>query len=239
MNYEFFQDLITSMVFEQLSKETQALVNSVMSTRAEAINTERVATEENVQEIDMGAKVASPEVAEVLAEVPKSPRTPRLKPTPTKETMKEKKGKQPAIPMHASPRRKPPKPTTQEKGKAINLEAEEEDIEDIPMDDEDVGVETEEIEAQGADPITWLPEYVPPRKPKSKISKDIDESKTPSQTPLLPDVIAFHGPHLARVPILKLEYWDLADHENFPHLVTEQLMCYIIDTNTRMTALEP
>lgn len=33
------------------------------------------------------------------------------------------------------------------KGKAINLEAEEEDIEDILMDDEDVEVEVEEVKA--------------------------------------------------------------------------------------------
>jgi len=48
--------------------------------------------------------------------------------------------------VRASPRRNLPKPTTQAKGKAINLEPEEEDIEDIPMDDEDVGVEVEEVE---------------------------------------------------------------------------------------------
>lgn len=39
----------------------------------------------------MGAGVATPEVAEVLAELPKSPRMLRLKQTPTKETMEEKK----------------------------------------------------------------------------------------------------------------------------------------------------
>ena len=88
----------------------------------------------------MGAEVAAPEVVEVLAEVPKSLRMLRLKPTPTKETMKDKKAKQPAISVHTSPRQNPTNPTVQEKGKAINLEREEEDIEDIPMDDEDVGV---------------------------------------------------------------------------------------------------
>ena len=38
---------------------------------------------------------------------------------------------------------------------------------------------------------------------------------------------------------MKLEDWDLADHEKFPHLVIEQLMRYIIDMNSGMTALEP
>ncbi len=111
--------------------------------------------------------------------------------------MKDKKGKQPAIPVRTSPRQNPPKPTTQEKGKVINIEAKEEDIEDILMDDEDVGVEIEEFEAQGTCLITRLPKYVPPRKPKSKVPKDIDENKTPLQTPLLPDKKNFDGPRLA------------------------------------------
>ena len=43
---------------------------------------------------------------------------------------------------------------------------------------------------------------------------------------------------MGQVPLLKLEDWDLADHEKFPHFVREQLMCHIIDTTTRMNALE-
>jgi len=107
--------------------------------------------------------------------------------------------------VRASPRRNQPKPTAQEKGKAINLEPEEEEIEDIPMDEEDVGVYLEEVEAQGADPITMLPEYVPSCKGKTKVLKDIDERKTPLQTPLLPDEIVFKGSRLAWVLLLKLE----------------------------------
>ena len=84
-----------------------------------------------------------------------------------------------------------------------------------------MGMEVEEVEAQGADPIQQLLRYVPPRKPKSKVPKDIDESKTPLQTPLLPDEIDFNGPDLARVLILKLKDWDLVDHEKFPHLLVE------------------
>lgn len=89
------------------------------------------------------------------------------------------------------------------------------------MDDEDVGMEIEEVEAQGANPITLFPEYFPLRKPKSKVPKDIDEKKTPLQTPLLLDEITFDSSHLARVPILNLEDWELVDHEKFPHLVTK------------------
>lgn len=107
------------------------------------------------------------------------------------------------------------------------------------MDDEDVGVEIEKVEAQGVDPITQFLNYVPPCKPKSKVPKDIDESKTPLQTPLLLDEITFDSLCLAWVLILKIKDWDLADHENFMHLPTEQLMHHIINTNTGMTTLEP
>ena len=102
-----------------------------------------------------------------------------------------------------------------------------------------MGVEIEEVEAQGADPITRFPEYVSLYKPKSNVPKDIDESKTPWQTPLLLDEITFDGLRLAWVPILKLRDLDLVDHEKFPPLATEQLMCHMIDTNMGMTALEP
>ncbi len=97
--------------------------------------------------MEIKAEVVAPEVTEVLAEVPKSSITSRRKLIQTKETVKDKKGKQPAILVHASPRRNPPKPTAQEKCKAINLEPKEEDIEDILMDDEDVGADVEEVEA--------------------------------------------------------------------------------------------
>jgi len=59
------------------------------------------------------------------------------------------------------------------------------------MDDEDVGVEVTEVEAQGVDPITQFLEYVPPRKPNTKVPKDIDERKIPLQTPLFLDKIVF------------------------------------------------
>jgi len=71
----------------------------------------------------------------------------------------------------------------EEKGKAINLEAdEEEEFEEILVE-EDVEME---VETLGADPLTKLPAYVPLQKGKAKVSKDIDESKSSLQTPLLP-----------------------------------------------------
>ena len=113
-----------------------------------------------------------------------------------------------------------------------------EDNEDILMDVTDVAVKVEEVETQGVDPITRLLEYVPLCEPKTKVSRDINESKTPLQTPLLLAKIVFDRLCLARVPLLKLEDWDLADNEKFPHLATKQLMHCIIDTNSAMTALE-
>lgn len=98
--------------------------------------------------------------------------------------------------MCTSPRINPlkDKPTTQEKGKAIKLEPEEEEIEDILMDDEELGIEMEEFEVEDSDPITKLPEYVPLLKDKTKVLKDIDESKVALHTPLLPEEIVFEGP---------------------------------------------
>lgn len=69
--------------------------------------------------------------------------------------------------------------------------------------------------------------------------KDINERKVPLQTPLLSDEIIFEGPRLGWVPLLKLEDWDLANHQKFPYLMTEQLMHHIIDTTIGMTTLEP
>lgn len=60
----------------------------------------------------------------------------------------------------------------EKKGKAINLEAdEEEEFEEILVEEDDVKME---VETQGADPITRLPAYVPPRKGKAKVPRDID-----------------------------------------------------------------
>jgi len=71
-----------------------------------------IEVEELVLEIEMEVEVAAPEVFEVLAEVPKSPSNPRPKPTLTKDTTKDKKGKKPIIPMSASLGRIPLKPAT-------------------------------------------------------------------------------------------------------------------------------
>jgi len=82
-------------------------------------------------------------------------------------------------------------------------------------------MKAEEVEVQGVDCITRFREYILLCKGKTKVPKDIDERKVPLQTHLLSDEIVFKGPCLRQVPLLKLEDWDLANHEKFPHLATE------------------
>lgn len=67
--------------------------------------------------------------------------------------------------------------TIEEKGKAINLEVdEEEEFEEILVEEEE-DVEME-VETQGVDPLTMLPVYVPSQKGKARVPKDIDERKS-------------------------------------------------------------
>lgn len=107
------------------------------------------------------------------------------------------------------------------------------------MDCEDFGMEMEDVEIVGSDPITKLPKYIPPCKGKTKVPKDIDKSKVALYTPLFLDQIMFEGPHLRCVPILKLEDWDLVDIERFPHLAKNQLMHFLFHKTIGVTALEP
>ena len=50
-----------------------------------------------------------------------------------------------------------------------------------------------EEETDPAHPSTNLPAYVPPQKGKAKVPKDLDETKSSLQSPLLPDNIIFEG----------------------------------------------
>ena len=79
--------------------------------------------------------------------------------------------------------------------------------------------------------------YVPPRKGKTKVPKDLDKTKSSLQIFLLPDGIVFEGTHLGHVPTMKFEDWDLTDHEKFPHLETGNLMKQ--NTEGVVTTLEP
>ncbi len=82
-----------------------------------------------------------------------------------------------------------------------------------------------------------LPAYVPPWKGKTKVPKDLDETKSSLQILLLPDGIVFEGTHLGRVPTMKFEDWDLVEWEKFPHLETRNLMKK--STEGVVTMLEP
>ena len=86
-------------------------------------------------------------------------------------------------------------------GKVVTIETneEEEDLQALTIaaeEDEDM---VEDIQPTRS--ATKLPAYVPPRKGKTKVPKD-----------------------LGHVPTMKFEDWDLAKYEKFPHLETKNLM---------------
>lgn len=100
-------------------KETQDLLTRMMST-----------PKEDTQEIPVGE---APKSFEVIVEVPKSPR--KLRPNSDKQAM---------ILVCVSPRNpQRTRLTLQENGKAINLEADEEESKNILVDEEDVEMEVE------------------------------------------------------------------------------------------------
>jgi len=115
----------------------------------------------------------------------------------------------------------------EEKRKVVSLEIDEEEEEDM------------EMETKGTDSLTRLPAYVPPWMGKEKVPKDLYESKSSLQTPLLPEDIIFERVHLGWVPSLMFEDQDLADNEKFPHLATAQLMKPEKNTMARVIDLEP
>lgn len=64
-----------------------------MSTPTIDMDTKAVKTEEDMLEVVIEVEAGASEIAEVLTEVPKSPRMLRQKLTPTKESTKDRKGK--------------------------------------------------------------------------------------------------------------------------------------------------
>ena len=64
--------------------------------------------------------------------------------------------------------------TMEEKGKAVNLETDEEEegLEKILVKEE------EEEETEGTNLLNRLPAYVPPWKEKARVPKDLDERKS-------------------------------------------------------------
>lgn len=61
----------------------------------------------------------------------------------------------------------------------------------------------EDIDTEGVDPISKLPDYIPLHKGKVNITKDPDAEKFLINTPL--ESVIFEYPYLAQIPHLKLE----------------------------------
>lgn len=49
----------------------------------------------------------------------------------------------------------------------------------------------EEVDAKEGDPITRLPTYIPPRKGKEKVTKDLHSGKFMVPMPILPKEVVF------------------------------------------------
>lgn len=56
--------------------------------------------------------------------------------------------------------------------------------------------------------------------------------------PLLLEEVVFEGVLLMHILVFKLEDWDLADHEKFPHLATNKYMTKIYNEETGFTRSE-
>lgn len=146
--------------------------------------------------------------------IPKLPRTPRPKKDPQAVRAIRMSSRNPRF----------GKLSTEDKGKLVNIEIddEEEDLQDFVEE-----IEPDEEMEEDIQPVRTtakLPKYVPPRRGKAKVPKGMDAIKSTLETPLLQDVILFEGSILGRVPTMIFEDWYLADIEKFPHLETSQLM---------------
>lgn len=68
------------------------------------------------------------------------------------------------------------------------------------------------------------PKYVPPSKGKAKVPSNLDDVDSILIIPSLPKGFPLESMTIGPISIMKFEYWDLADTEKFPHLVTCELM---------------
>jgi len=96
----------------------------------------------------------------------------------------------------------------------------------------------EELDAYEGDPITRLPAYIHPWKGKVKVTRDPDSGKFAISMRLLLEEVVFECVLLLRIPVLKLEDWDLPIHEKFPHFPTNKCMTKIYYEVIRFTRLE-
>lgn len=155
---------------------------------------------------------ATPEVVtmEALDPMPTEPRSPRPKPTPFRETQNLKKDKQKkSVPMRESPRKHS---TTQNQKRdkqpkrVVDLEAKE-------------GQGTEDINAEGVEPFTKFPEYIPPCNGKEKVTKDSESDKFIISMPMLLEQVPFEGHTLRGSPY---GGWNIGTWHTMSGSITQQ-----------------
>jgi len=122
--------------------------------------------------------------------------------------------------------------------KHISTQAQKKDKQPEKVVDLEAEEGTKYINAEGSEPISKLPKYIPPCKGKVKVTKNLEVEKFIIHTPMLPETITFDGLHLAWVPLSKMEDWDLADCERFPHIATENYMKQLYYKDSSVIALE-
>lgn len=121
----------------------------------------------------------------------------------------------------------------EEKGKAVTIESDEEEEGSL------IYVEEMELDEEGATNIQPVrqPKYVPPSKGKAKVPTNMDDVDNILITMSLPKEVPFEGTMTSRISTMKFEYWDLADTDKFPHLVTNKLMKKSVEG--AVTTLQP
>lgn len=102
-----------------------------------------------------------------------------------------------------------------------------------------MNVGVEDINAEGAKPISHFPTYIPPRKLTAKLTKDPDSLKFKVFTPFFPEEVPIEDDLLARVPYLNMKYWDLSDLEKFPQLEPNKYLKMVYYDEAGITRLEP
>lgn len=88
------------------------------------------------------------------------------------------------------------------------------------------------------EPITKLPNYIPPCKGKEKVTKDPDLENFSISTPLLLEQVPFEGPQVVSILLLNMKDWDLTDHARFIHLAINKYMKHIYYPELGAIALE-
>ena len=128
-------------------------------------------------------------------EIPKSPWTPRPKKDP-----------QAAGPVRMSQQNpRFVKLSMEEKGKTVNIKSDDEE-KDPPTSIEEIELEEEiEEDIQPVRATAKLPKYIPSRKGRVKVPKDLDVVTSTLNTSFLPEGVLFQGTAIGRVPTIEFE----------------------------------